>query len=165
MSAQFLRVSSASSALAVLVFVSMAHAQLSDPPDSTAPQSFPEFYDDMIECMTYFRYVRDGLEKSGAPQADVEIYGERALALFWLHSSIGNRLSRKERRKALSERNAEKRMKRLGLVETMQDAYDAKCVALHDNFDTYVDTLVRFVREVHEARREKLEDEVFDPFD
>jgi hypothetical protein len=143
MSAQLLRVSSASSALAVLLFGSVAHAQLSDPSDSTAPQSFPEFYDDMVECMTYFRYVRDGLEESGAPQADVEIYAERALALFWLHSSIGNRLSRKERRKALSERNAEKRMKRLGSVEAMQGAYDAKCVALHDNFDTYVDTIER----------------------
>jgi thioester reductase-like protein len=32
-------------------------------------------------------------------------------------------------------------------------------------FDSYVDALVRFVREVHEARRAKLEDEVFDPFD
>jgi thioester reductase-like protein len=32
-------------------------------------------------------------------------------------------------------------------------------------FDTYVDALVRFVREVHDQRRQKLEDEVFDPFD
>lgn len=33
------------------------------------------------------------------------------------------------------------------------------------SFDSYVDALVRYVREVHEARRAKLEDEVFDPFD
>jgi len=32
-------------------------------------------------------------------------------------------------------------------------------------FDTYVDALVRYVREVHATRRQKLEDEVFDPFD
>ncbi len=32
-------------------------------------------------------------------------------------------------------------------------------------FDTYVDNLVRYVREVHAARRQKLEDEVFDPFE
>jgi len=32
-------------------------------------------------------------------------------------------------------------------------------------FDSYVDRLVRFVREVHDAQRTKLEDEVFDPFD
>jgi thioester reductase-like protein len=33
------------------------------------------------------------------------------------------------------------------------------------SFDSYVDQLVRFVREVQDARRTKLEDEVFDPFD
>ena len=33
------------------------------------------------------------------------------------------------------------------------------------HFDAYVDNLVRYVREVHAARRQKLEDEVFDPFD
>jgi thioester reductase-like protein len=32
-------------------------------------------------------------------------------------------------------------------------------------FDSYVDALVRFVRDVHDAKRAKLEDEVFDPFD
>jgi thioester reductase-like protein len=32
-------------------------------------------------------------------------------------------------------------------------------------FDTYVDALVKYVREVQEARRQKLEEEVFDPFD
>jgi thioester reductase-like protein len=32
-------------------------------------------------------------------------------------------------------------------------------------FDSYVENLVRYVREVHEARRRKLEEEVFDPFD
>ncbi len=32
-------------------------------------------------------------------------------------------------------------------------------------FDSYVDTLVAYVREVHAARRQKLEEEVFDPFD
>jgi thioester reductase-like protein len=32
-------------------------------------------------------------------------------------------------------------------------------------FDTYVDNLIRYVREVHAARRQKLEDEVFDPFE
>jgi thioester reductase-like protein len=31
--------------------------------------------------------------------------------------------------------------------------------------DSYVDHLVRYVREVHTARRQKLEDEVFDPFE
>lgn len=31
--------------------------------------------------------------------------------------------------------------------------------------DRYIDKLVAFVREVHDARRQKLEDEVFDPFD
>jgi len=38
---------------------------------------------------------------------------------------------------------------------------DVECPA----FDSYVDALVRYVRDVHEARRAKLEDEVFDPFD
>ncbi len=33
------------------------------------------------------------------------------------------------------------------------------------SFDTYVDRLVQFVRETHDARRQHLEDEVFDPFD
>lgn len=33
------------------------------------------------------------------------------------------------------------------------------------SFDTYVDNIVRYVREVHAARRQKLEDEVFDPFE
>ena len=32
-------------------------------------------------------------------------------------------------------------------------------------FDGYVDHLIRYVREVHAARRQKLEDEVFDPFE
>jgi thioester reductase-like protein len=32
-------------------------------------------------------------------------------------------------------------------------------------FDGYVEQLVKYVREVHAARRQKLEDEVFDPFD
>lgn len=32
-------------------------------------------------------------------------------------------------------------------------------------FDSYVENLVQFVRGVHAARRQKLEDEVFDPFD
>jgi thioester reductase-like protein len=32
-------------------------------------------------------------------------------------------------------------------------------------FDAYADNLVRYVREVHAARRQKLEDEVFDPFE
>jgi hypothetical protein len=32
-------------------------------------------------------------------------------------------------------------------------------------FDTYVDNLIRYVREVHAARRKKIEDEVFDPFE
>jgi len=32
-------------------------------------------------------------------------------------------------------------------------------------FDSYVDHLVRYVREVHAARRKKIEDEVFDPFE
>ena len=32
-------------------------------------------------------------------------------------------------------------------------------------FDSYVDNLIRYVREVHAARRQKLEDEVFDPFE
>jgi thioester reductase-like protein len=32
-------------------------------------------------------------------------------------------------------------------------------------FDTYVDHVVRYVREVHAARRKKIEDEVFDPFE
>lgn len=32
-------------------------------------------------------------------------------------------------------------------------------------FDSYVDNLIRYVREVHAARRKKLEDEVFDPFE
>jgi len=32
-------------------------------------------------------------------------------------------------------------------------------------FDGYVEHLVRYVREVHDARRRKLEEEVFDPFD
>jgi thioester reductase-like protein len=32
-------------------------------------------------------------------------------------------------------------------------------------FDTYAENLVQFVRGVHAARRQKLEDEVFDPFD
>lgn len=32
-------------------------------------------------------------------------------------------------------------------------------------FDAYVDHLLRYVREVHAARRQKLEDEVFDPFE
>ena len=32
-------------------------------------------------------------------------------------------------------------------------------------FDTYVDNLVRYVREVQEQRRQKLDDESFDPFD
>ncbi|MBI4510747.1 MAG: SDR family oxidoreductase [Deltaproteobacteria bacterium] len=31
--------------------------------------------------------------------------------------------------------------------------------------DSYVDNLIRYVREVHAARRRKLEDEVFDPFE
>ncbi len=33
------------------------------------------------------------------------------------------------------------------------------------SFDTYAENLVSFVRGVHAARRQKLEDEVFDPFD
>jgi hypothetical protein len=33
------------------------------------------------------------------------------------------------------------------------------------SLEEYVDKLVRYVREVHDARRKKLEDEVFDPFD
>jgi hypothetical protein len=32
-------------------------------------------------------------------------------------------------------------------------------------FDSYVDNVIRYVREVHAARRQKLEDEVFDPFE
>lgn len=32
-------------------------------------------------------------------------------------------------------------------------------------FDGYVDNLIRYVREVHAARRQRLEDEVFDPFE
>jgi thioester reductase-like protein len=32
-------------------------------------------------------------------------------------------------------------------------------------FDSYVDRLVRYVRNVHAARRQQLDDEVFDPFD
>ena len=32
-------------------------------------------------------------------------------------------------------------------------------------FDEYVDALVRYVREVHAARRQKLEEEIFDPFE
>lgn len=32
-------------------------------------------------------------------------------------------------------------------------------------FDVYADNLVRYVRDVHAARRQKLEDEVFDPFE
>jgi thioester reductase-like protein len=32
-------------------------------------------------------------------------------------------------------------------------------------FDGYVDNLVKYVREVHQARRQKLEEEAFDPFD
>lgn len=32
-------------------------------------------------------------------------------------------------------------------------------------FDTYAENLVQFVRGIHAARRQKLEDEVFDPFD
>jgi thioester reductase-like protein len=32
-------------------------------------------------------------------------------------------------------------------------------------FDSYVDHLIRYVREVHAARRQKIEDEVFDPFE
>lgn len=32
-------------------------------------------------------------------------------------------------------------------------------------FDTYAEALVRYVRDVHAARRQKLEDEVFDPFE
>ena len=32
-------------------------------------------------------------------------------------------------------------------------------------FDSYVEHLVRYVREVHEAKRKKLEEETFDPFD
>ncbi|HKE18632.1 MAG TPA: hypothetical protein VKB80_27330, partial [Kofleriaceae bacterium] len=32
-------------------------------------------------------------------------------------------------------------------------------------FDTYAENLVHFVRDTHAARRTKLEDEVFDPFD
>jgi thioester reductase-like protein len=32
-------------------------------------------------------------------------------------------------------------------------------------FDSYVDNLIRYVREVHAARRKKIEDEVFDPFE
>jgi thioester reductase-like protein len=33
------------------------------------------------------------------------------------------------------------------------------------SFDSYADNLIRYVREVHAARRQKLEDEVFDPFE
>jgi len=33
------------------------------------------------------------------------------------------------------------------------------------SFDTYADKVVQFVREVHAARKQKIEDEVFDPFD
>jgi thioester reductase-like protein len=40
-------------------------------------------------------------------------------------------------------------------------ATDIRCPA----FDSYVDRLVHFVREVHDAQRRKPEDEVFDPFD
>src|SRR5204863_1187 len=32
-------------------------------------------------------------------------------------------------------------------------------------FDSYVDQLIRYVKEVHAARRQKLEDETFDPFE
>lgn len=32
-------------------------------------------------------------------------------------------------------------------------------------FDSYVEQVVRYLREVHDARRETIEDEVFDPFD
>jgi thioester reductase-like protein len=32
-------------------------------------------------------------------------------------------------------------------------------------FDGYVDNLIRYVRDVHAARRQKIEDEVFDPFE
>jgi len=32
-------------------------------------------------------------------------------------------------------------------------------------FDSYADNVVTFVRSVHAARRQKLEDEVFDPFE
>jgi hypothetical protein len=32
-------------------------------------------------------------------------------------------------------------------------------------FDSYVDNLIRYVKDVHAARRQKLEDEVFDPFE
>ncbi|HTM20565.1 MAG TPA: SDR family oxidoreductase, partial [Kofleriaceae bacterium] len=32
-------------------------------------------------------------------------------------------------------------------------------------FESYVEHLVRYVRDVHDARRQKLDDEVFDPFD
>ena len=32
-------------------------------------------------------------------------------------------------------------------------------------FDRYADQVVRYVREAHDARRQKIEDEVFDPFD
>ncbi len=33
------------------------------------------------------------------------------------------------------------------------------------SFDVYVDQLIRYVKEVHAARRQKLEDETFDPFE
>lgn len=46
-------------------------------------------------------------------------------------------------------------------AETMLADAGVRC----PRFDEYVDHLVRYVREVHAARRQKLEDEVFDPFE
>jgi thioester reductase-like protein len=46
-------------------------------------------------------------------------------------------------------------------TQVLLDGTGVRC----PSFDVYVDPLVRFVREVHAARRRKLEDEVFDPFD
>lgn len=47
--------------------------------------------------------------------------------------------------------------------QTLQLLKDTKIAC--PSFDTYVDQIVRYVREVHTARRQKLEDEVFDPFE
>ncbi len=68
---------------------------------------------------------------------------------------------------------------RLARARTLLDSLDQYCLyncrsaleLLADRgifcppFDGYVDRLVRYVREVHAARRQKIEDEVFDPFD
>lgn len=118
-------------------------AQNSAVHEAPPPATFPEVYDQMGECMTYFSFMYEDLEKAGAPQAELDRYNEMAGGFSLLHPSISNRLTSKERRKALTPREARRRMKNFDDQESMRNAYEARCVALHDKFDEYVAAIER----------------------